>query len=1827
MALPLPPCATIGSYRIEAELARGGFGTLFVARDRDGTAVAVKVAADGDADAGAQLTAEAGALDAIGPPSVPRLVEHGCAADGRRFLARSYVSGRTLAAAIRGTVGLRDRLELAEPVLAALAGIHAAGWTHGDVSPSNVLVGNDGAATWIDLGLAAPHGERPHGLSAARGAFAGTPAYMAPERCGSSPPADPSADVYAAGAILHELLAGMPPFAGTERELHQAHRTMRPRPISAFEPEAGRLDEVVLRCLAKSPLDRFPDAAALLAAFRQALGREASTNTRARATAPLRARSSDAAAVRELPVIRLRPVDPVQVVEARARALGATITRVSPGSVEATVDPAAADDPLRRALRIASKLVREGICSAGSLEIEPVLERRRPDGSSRFVVPRSGEPFYIAGEVIGSAAVAEGLPEVPCRRSAGGEARWLLDFTEQEDARGPGELFVGREPLLDVLCTGAARAIGGAHPTLAVVTGDVGLGKTRLCRTLETVLRSRFPAARLVSLRAHEPLGGAAEETLRQLLRVLMDLPAAAPEDQGRELLGARVGRTRWAAVALALGWLGEDAPEVRRSGAAPGVLRSEVVRAGGEAMRAAATAQPLLVVVDDAQFADETTLDILEFATLAESWVPLWVCLVGRDSLEVSRPRLGRRAGTRQRVGLDPLQDADAVVLCRALLAPLEHVPSRAVDLLVRRAAGNPLHLVELVRTLRREGAIREINGSWTLATEVLDRIPASPVVEWSARRELEALAPDLAAQARLAALLAPEFSVSEMEGIARELDRSGVAGAAPMDAGAALELLIAAGLLVGSPRERVAFRHSLVRDVVARTVPTGLAREIHRAALRYYASSPDVVEEAALFRRLRHADAAGLRPEAAALASELGRRAMARHLYLEADGLFSRALDLLEEAELATRLAIQAGRGRVRYRLGRYAESLRDFEAARAVAARCGDESALVDVLLDEATALDWVNDHAASAERVSEARRRAGIAEDPVLLARLEVARGRTLFRAGRWQDAVAVLEPAVIMAVDAGHAAYESAVVGLLLLGGALPNLGRAEEAETALARVASFCERRGDALHLGAALNNRRNLRIARGDLAGAIHDQQEFMRIGRELGMAGSEYMAEYNIAELRYLSGDAEGAEPHVERAMRLEARHPELADRPVAELLRARIAVFAGRLDEARLRLERLERFRSWSASEVLLLETVACSVRGGSREKWAELVASSSRDSLEQEPIEIAEFRAVAALRAGNYVEARRAYDEALARAAAIPNVMHERLRNGLARVPAVPEPILRAIATGAGVGVVLAAVNLFMGLKTGWWDAGTITASVLAFALLRGTGRSPFQLHLAQTTAVAVGAMPATIGLLGALPALGRMGFPVPGPWQLASWGVALGVLGVLLALMLRRPLVEAAALPFPTGRATADLIATLHGRGAGGRLGGLASGAAFAGAFAWVRDGVPRLLPAVTPFPGAIAGIPLPALTFGVAWSPMMAAAGVLIGPRAAGGVLGGSLVAWAFLGPWLVLSGRVAGAGFEALAPWLAWPAVALLVGGWIGSILRGWDRSTREPGGRASPDRPPPARTRDSLELLLLAFSAVVLLALVAQSVFGLSVGAVVSSLVLLAVLGTACARAAGQTDIAPAGQMGQLAQMGTGMVTPGIPAAGIGAGALVSGGASHCVVGLWSLAAGRRLGIAPRPQAIALLAGTGIGAAVAVVLHAGLTAVTAPGTEALPAPAAAQWQAVAMLAERGTAAFPPGAGTAAAIALSLGLLLEAAPRRSAARVVPPPAAIAVGFLVPAHYAIAIGAGAGLVLLGRSIRRGPADPLSVASGALAGESIVGVTAAFLRAGGILPGP
>lgn len=265
----------VGHYEIERELARGGMGVVYVARDgRLDRPVALKAISDdfiAHPERLARFEREARILASLNHPniaSVYGLEDH----EGCRYLAMELVEGETLADRLaRGPLEVDEAISICAQIAAAVEAAHNAGVIHRDLKPANVIVREDGVVKVLDFGLArevhAPEGSSDSMVTATHqanpltreGVAVGTPGYMSPEQARGRP-VDRATDVFAFGCILYECLSGKRTFDGpTATDVLAAPIERDPDFTRIAERTPTRVRLILERCLHKDPKLRLRD--------------------------------------------------------------------------------------------------------------------------------------------------------------------------------------------------------------------------------------------------------------------------------------------------------------------------------------------------------------------------------------------------------------------------------------------------------------------------------------------------------------------------------------------------------------------------------------------------------------------------------------------------------------------------------------------------------------------------------------------------------------------------------------------------------------------------------------------------------------------------------------------------------------------------------------------------------------------------------------------------------------------------------------------------------------------------------------------------------------------------------------------------------------------------------------------------------------------------------------------------------------------------------------------------------------------------------------------------------------------------------------------------------------------------------------------------------------------------------------------------------------------------------------------------------------------------------------------------------------------------------
>lgn len=260
----------VGPYHIVRLISSGGMGDVYLAEHRLlKRPCAVKVIRGefaSDQRAITRFMREVQTTASLRHPNTVEVFDYGVTDDGTFYYAMEYLEGQTLTELVRaeGPQPPARVVFLLRQVCGALGEAHRLGLVHRDINPNNILIcrlgGTHDVIKLLDFGLVTSSAVEDQKLTY-RGSFMGSPLYVSPEQARGLE-VDTRSDLYSVGAVAHLLLTGRPPFESeTAMDVLFAHMNKPPpRPSAVAHDLPAELDDLVVRCLAKQPDDRFPDA-------------------------------------------------------------------------------------------------------------------------------------------------------------------------------------------------------------------------------------------------------------------------------------------------------------------------------------------------------------------------------------------------------------------------------------------------------------------------------------------------------------------------------------------------------------------------------------------------------------------------------------------------------------------------------------------------------------------------------------------------------------------------------------------------------------------------------------------------------------------------------------------------------------------------------------------------------------------------------------------------------------------------------------------------------------------------------------------------------------------------------------------------------------------------------------------------------------------------------------------------------------------------------------------------------------------------------------------------------------------------------------------------------------------------------------------------------------------------------------------------------------------------------------------------------------------------------------------------------------------------------
>ncbi len=571
---------------------------------------------------------------------------------------------------------------------------------------------------------------------------------------------------------------------------------------------------------------------------------------------------------------------------------------------------------------------------------------------------------------------------------------------------------------------------------------------------------------------------------------------------------------------------------------------------------------------------------------------------------------------------------------------------------------------------------------------------------------------------------------------------------------------------------------------------------------------------------------------------------------------------------------------------------------------------------------------------------------------------------------------------------------------------------------------------------------------------------------------------------------------------------------------------------------------------------------------------------------------------------------------------------------AAAPKGRELTVRSVLVSVLVAALIGGSYPLIVLKLGFGPNISVVSAFFGYLALSGIGfftgvrANKLENNLIQTAGTTAGQMGFMCVLLAAfdmLNAKADLGFNIHlSVWQTIAWLTVAGMLGVLLAVPLRRHYIDEENLPFADGVAAAETLTVLEDpKKAKSRAKALGLGILLASLQTWFQLGFPakiRVLPEQLFF-----GAWGKDMKMGMSYSLLSFGSGMLIGLRINLSMALGMVIAWVIAPPQLMAHGVINAETFGETIRWVMWPATGMMVAGGLTSLALKWRLV---------------AKTFTSLHVKDLASDSDFPIQWVGAGVLGLSVmlcavqyvslgmpvWVTLVSLLLSVPLMLVGIRVLGETNWAPISAMANMMQGIFALLVPGhVPTN------MIASGMSGTVAGngealMQDFKAGKMLGSSNKNlttmQLIAVPVGSVAVAVIYPILRDRYGIVDTPGhTAELSSPISVKWAGFAELLSKGLDALPAGSGTALAVGAGLGVLIAVGETRWK-KYLPSPTGIGIGMLIPGLYMLPMVVGGVVQYVWSKLRPEHEEAYStpLASGFIAGEALISVILALIAA-------
>src|SRR5256714_894037 len=565
----------------------------------------------------------------------------------------------------------------------------------------------------------------------------------------------------------------------------------------------------------------------------------------------------------------------------------------------------------------------------------------------------------------------------------------------------------------------------------------------------------------------------------------------------------------------------------------------------------------------------------------------------------------------------------------------------------------------------------------------------------------------------------------------------------------------------------------------------------------------------------------------------------------------------------------------------------------------------------------------------------------------------------------------------------------------------------------------------------------------------------------------------------------------------------------------------------------------------------------------------------------------------------------------------------MANSTASRTIAPELTTRSIIVGLVVAMIIGSAYPYCVLKLGFGPNLSVVSAFFGFIalvmILRAAGTNPRENNIVQTMGTSAGQTAFMAVLLAAFDMLNAKGLFNPpihlSTLQIFLWLCSASLLGILLAVPMRRHYIDEENLTYADGLAAGETIKVLHeGRHTRGPLAALGIGTILSGLlmlmttyWEWLRDCW------FIPVQQAInIGFNISLLSFG---------SGLLVGFRVCLAMAIGTAISWFILPRYLLSHGMITALTYPATLRWVMWPATGLMVAGGLTSLVLKWNLIVKTFRGLRSSTT---AQNDFPMRWVVIGsvFMAVVI-CVVQYFSMGIPVYLSFIAILLSLPLMLVGLRVLGETNWGPISAMSNMMQAVFAFISPGNVPVNMSSSGLTGTIAVTSEALMQDFKAGQLLKSNPRNLTIAQLIAAPVGSIATAIVYPVLRNKFGIGASGLSSPISVKWASFAELLTKGFSALPPGCLVGLIIGIAVGILLTLLAEKW--DYVPSPSAMGIGMLITAAVLLTfiLGGVAQLIWAKVSPDTEKAYRIPLASGLICGEAIIAVVLAIMAAAGV----